>query len=163
MRSNPWTFELTHDPEYDEDMDDDVIDENVLDEGSLEIYEPDSDDVNFLADSARVAGFRPASILIIRPAGWDMSLIAAEVIAQALDGLVYFYSYDSDDAHREFDTNGNAGPPVTSLEELAQRIMTAYKNPRPYLERWAKQGEETFQQSLATDPSVAEGNDWSDI
>src|SRR5262245_28175842 len=84
-----WTLQL----ERWFDDDDDVDDEG--DEGSLIAWEPDRGERAVFADAARVVGFEPASIVVIKPAGWDMSVVVAEELAYAIEGVVYCYTYDA--------------------------------------------------------------------
>lgn len=148
-KKRAWTFELEHDGDDD------------LDEGSLDANEVGADDPEFLADVTRVAGFEPKSVVCIRPAGWDMSTIVAEVLAQAVEGLVYFYDYDSPEPHRIFDAAGRAKP-AESMKEIEGRIEKASKNPGPFFKRWAREGEKRAPTKPRV-PGEPDPTDWSDL
>jgi hypothetical protein len=92
--------------------------------------------------------FVPPAIVTIRKA-WELSEVVAEVLADALGGLV------TDDATLEAHYRADAPPqPIQNMAELEQRLRHAFAHPEPYLAR---------QQQRERQPSNAGEDDWSDV
>lgn len=130
--SRPWTFELDHIPDDDEDDDEDGeadADADLLGEGALVAFEPPAADTAFHAEVAAVVGFSPASLIVIRPASWRMSELAAALIARALEGAVYVRDPAGAPPRPLLDAHGHAAPAQT-LDDLEERIERAYDDPR---------------------------------
>jgi hypothetical protein len=125
------------------------------DEGSIVVYTPQSDD--YRAHVARVVGFEPRTIVMVRKA-WDCAQVVAEVLAEAIDGYVYC-DFGND---LVFDAAGTHVP-YGSRDELAAAMRAAFCNPAPYFERWEQAAKAAFSERLKLDPVLAAENDWSEI
>jgi hypothetical protein len=140
---------LEHDGECDDD------EAYCPDEGGLDMWEDDGDNPDFEKSVAKVVGFEPASIVLIRPAGWEMSELVADVVARAFEGVVFFFGYDGE-AHVESDRRGEHAP-VANRRELLKRIRTAFANPGPFFA-----AREALESESTPSPRTPE-NDWSDV
>ncbi len=156
----PWTFELDG---TEDELDDHAAE--LLDEGAFflgEIVEAGNED--FFSWLTSVVGFKPRSVVSIDPAAWDMSRIAAEVLADSLDG-VSFVDGLVDEHGLEYVSRQGVG--ADSLEELEARIVAAYHDPQPFLDRWAEVSAAAQAAREANDPeyrqAIRYANDWSDV
>ncbi len=130
--SRPWTFELDHIPDDDEDDDEDGAqdaDADLLGEGALVAFEPPAEELAFQAEVAAAVGFTPTSVIVVRPASWRMSELAAALIARALEGAVYVRDPAGAPPRPLLDAHGHAAPAQT-LDDLEERIERAYDDPR---------------------------------
>lgn len=162
--TRPWTFELDSD-ELDEGDSEEELDERVLDDGSLELYELEADgNEEYFAQLSALVGFTPRTVITIDPAAWDMSQIAAEVLADSLHGVSFVDGLVDDEGLAYVAKERQA---AASLDELEGRILAAYRHPDPFVTRW--QQEEAAAQAAreAADPEYREtiryANDWSDV
>lgn len=159
-----WTHEIEH---YFEDGDDDS-EGGVWDEGRCFIYEIEPDPGEYLDFVTQRAGFKPVSIISIRPAGFEFSECAASVIAAAVDG-VYFCDAVSDQG--PWETLDKADRPTT-FGDLEQRLAAAFqKGPNEFFQAvaardeaaaaaWARKNPEEAAAAAALN---AQENDWSDV
>jgi hypothetical protein len=128
-----WVYNLEHD----EDEDEDGEFRNRFDEGSLQSCEllPKGND-EFFAEIERRVGFVPAVVITIDPAAWEVSTLVAEVLAEALDGVMYCDGL-VDEFGLEYVPTAAASA-VSTIDELEARIFAAYENPKPYVTRRAE-------------------------
>ncbi|WPB82165.1 hypothetical protein KYC5002_24000 [Archangium violaceum] len=131
-----WVYYLEHDEDGDEDDEDEEY-RDRFDEGSLESCEilPKGND-EYFAEVERLVGFVPAVVITIDPAAWEVSTLVAEVLAEALDGVMYCDAL-VDKYGLEYVPTA-AAPAVTTIDELEARIFAAYEDPEPYLTRRAE-------------------------
>ncbi|NUO52803.1 MAG: hypothetical protein HOV80_28490 [Polyangiaceae bacterium] len=109
------------------------------------------------------AGFAPKSVVTIRKAGWEFSGAAAEVLAAALDGVMFVDGL--------VEKSGVSRPPVSapakSIEELQERIEAASREPAAFFARWEEAGRKAQEEHDRLHPEDAElrkkENDWSDM
>ncbi|MCY1019269.1 hypothetical protein [Pyxidicoccus sp. MSG2] len=162
-----WVYYLEHDEDEveDEDGEEDEF-KNRFDEGSLESCEilPKGND-EFFAEVERLVGFVPAVVITIDPAAWEVSTLVAEVLAEALDGVMY-----CDGLVNEFGLEyvpTAAASAVSTIDELEARIFAAYEDPKPYVTRRAERGAARQAEADARDPvgaaKRAAESDWGDV
>jgi hypothetical protein len=129
-----WVYELQHDEDEDDDEDDDDDDDHEHrdrpDEGQLQACEIlPRKNARFFAAVKRIVGFVPAVIITIDPAAWEMSTIAAKVLAEALDGVMYCDGLV--DQHGLDYVPAEPAEAVATIDELEARLV-AYEDPKPY-------------------------------
>lgn len=143
---DPWTISLS----YDGDDDD-------LDEGGLDAWS--DDDPELMRFASTIAGFQPGSLVAVRPAGWSLSEVVAQAIAEALDGIAFCTGYDGK-TYLEPDARGET-PEIATRKELTRHVRRAFKSPKPYLARIKQNIRE--RPAPPPDPRAARDNDWSDV
>lgn len=162
FRAWSWTFELqdTRD-EDDEDYDHDAP---MFDDGAFELVEiRPAGNAEYYAFVEKHAGFTPRSVLTIRTAGWDFSRAAAEVLAGALDGVLFVDGLVAEHGIEQV----AATNPAKSVEELQSRIEAASREPATFFDRWAAAGAHAQAEHDRRNPEDAarrkRENDWSDL
>ena len=156
-----WVYELQHDGDEDDEDDEDCLDEGLLQ--ACEILRPKN--AKFFAAVKRIVGFAPAVVITIDPAAWEMSAIAAEVLAEALDGAMYCDGLV--DQHGLEYEPAEPAEPVTTIAELEARLIAAYEDPKPYFARRAARHAARQAEPAALDPAAAAQRakdwDWSGV
>lgn len=135
--------------------------ELLNDEGGVIVYTPSSGDAAYTAHVARIVGFAPVSIVMVRKA-WDCGQVVAELIAEAVDGAM-FCDVDNAvlfDAHSDPRRSPVAYPSRGALEA---KLRYAFRHPEPYFARWDQAVRASFHVQLQRDPKLASDNDWSEI
>ncbi|WP_120642228.1 hypothetical protein [Corallococcus llansteffanensis] len=156
----PWVYELEQ--AYEEDDED----EERFDEGSLDACEilPENNE-EFFAAVERLVGFVPAVVITIDPAAWEASTLVAEVLADALDGVMYCDGLVNEHGLEYVPTEG--APAATTIDELEARIFASYKDPEPYFTRRAARQAARLAEANARDPvgaaKRAAESDWGDV
>ncbi|MDC0745765.1 hypothetical protein [Polyangium mundeleinium] len=116
---DPWSISLSYDGN------------NNIDEGSLDAW--NDDDPELMHYASTIVGYQPASLVAVRPAGWSLSEVVAQAIAEALDGVVFFTGFDGR-THLEPDARGET-PEIATRKELTRHVRRAFKSHKPYLAR----------------------------
>jgi len=111
---------------------DEPDDDSDIDEGSLDLWEHAGDEPDFVASVAKVVGFTPASLVLIRPAGWVLSEVVADEIAHAVEGVVMCFTYEG--AEIEYDSKGGHQP-ATTRAVLVKRVTAAFTKPQASIKR----------------------------
>jgi hypothetical protein len=161
----PWVYELEQDVD-DEDEDEDEELKKRFDEGSLQACEilPENNE-KFFAAVERLVGFVPAVVITIDPAAWEASTMVAEVLADALDGVMYCDGLVNEHGLEYVPTAGASA--VTTIDELEARIFASYEDPEPYFTRRAERQAARLAESNARDPvgaaKRAAESDWGDV
>ncbi len=156
-----WTFAV------DDDEDDEAStngDEVSFDEGSFELEEIRSEgNDDFYSFVEKHSGFAPRSVITIRKAGWDFSRAAAEVLAAALDGVLFVDGLVEEHGVERVP----AADPAHSIDVLQARIEAASREPRRFFERWAAAEARAREEHDRRHPEDADRrareNDWSDL
>ncbi len=160
VRLRPWSWVFSIDNEDVEDDDDAPI----WDEGSFELDEiRRKGSAEFYAFVEKHAGFAPKSVVTIRKAGWEFSRAAAEVLAAALDGVLFVDGLVEDEGVER----PPATPPAKSIDELQQRIEAASREAAAFFARWEEADRRAREEHDRLHPEDAElrrrENDWSDV
>lgn len=155
-RIKPWTwvFEI--------DCDDD--DAMVFDEGSFELAEVRRrGNTDFYAFVEKHVGYAPKSVLTIRKAGWEFSRAAAEVLAAALDGVLFVDGLVDEQGIETV----MATQPAKSIRELEERVEAASRDAETFFLRWEVDAAKAQADHDRLHPSDAvrrgRENDWSDL
>ncbi len=157
-----WSWVFSIDCSDDEAEEDD--DAPSWGEGSFELDEiRRNDGADFYTFVKRHAGFEPRSVITIRKAGWELSRAAAEVVAAALDGVMFVDGLVEEHGVEQ----PPATPPAQSIEELQARIEAAARAPAAFFERWEQAARRAQEEHDRLHPEDAElrsrENDWSDV